>query len=409
MTVPLLSNWQGINTDRKGRVVNRLGEKRPSWLVSLWGGLFNLIIYAIFGLVMWNFNRLTLYARLYPNGSLFARLERIALALTVILLATSAVHELGHLLAGRLAGLRFHILEIGPLRVTREGGQLKIGWNRGMLFSGMAASVPGEGVLSNLRGRMLAFALGGPLASLLMAIVAAVLFWWWQGRLDLRTQAWMLETAAMTAILSFVFFMTAMKPGRYQNGLSADGDRIVSLIQGGPAATRWCALVALNGTDLQGIRPKLWDEQLVHQAMMLQDASYDTLTARLMGYQWALDNGHIVQAAAWLDEALENWQTWSVGQHARLVLEKAYLLARFEKDAENGRFWYEKIPAHRLQTLWKFRAHAAILLAEGNSSAALQEIHTGLARLASMPKTGTNIAEKNWLEELKQIAETAVS
>ena len=86
----------------------------------------------------------------------------------ILVLALSVVHEIGHVLAGRLVGVGFRSLTIGPLAVVRrERGytvQPNTLWTR---FSGCV-----ERDFSGGRPeahRLIASALGGPAANLLLA------------------------------------------------------------------------------------------------------------------------------------------------------------------------------------------------------------------------------------------------
>jgi hypothetical protein len=82
-------------------------------------------------------------------------------------------HELGHLCAGLVVGFRFHLFAIGPLLIERkEAGRIGIGWNRVLSFYGGAVStLPNK--TDGLRRRYAIAVAGGPLASLLVAILAA--------------------------------------------------------------------------------------------------------------------------------------------------------------------------------------------------------------------------------------------
>lgn len=94
-------------------------------------------------------------------------------ALTSFILS-SAVHELGHLLAGLREGFRFHLLVAGPFGLKRSEADRIVPFLEKdvSLWGGVSATVPASEEPENFRrfGRVL---LGGPLASLLFG--AAVL------------------------------------------------------------------------------------------------------------------------------------------------------------------------------------------------------------------------------------------
>lgn len=368
-------------------------------LITVWNWTLNLIVYALLLAIALQMNEILIYARLAPPSSLLANFGRTALTAVFLLFLVSAVHEVGHLLAGRVAGLRFHLLIIGPFKLMRDGKRISLGLHRGTLFNGLAASLPKT--QTRLRGRMLLFALGGPIASLLLAGVGGGLFWELRSNPALtQDAAWLLEGTLALGIISALFFLTAMKPGHYHNGLPADGGRIATLLHGGAVADRWCALVALNGADVLGQRPRDWNADLVEQALAASDGSYDDLSAQLVGYRWALDNGCVEQAYTHLEKGLKSRVAWMNGTPAQLVLEKAYFCAYYRDDAESGRQWLERYRLGRRGAPLQHRAEAAVLLAEGNISTAREVAEAGLKALRETANTGVKKAEEAWLHAI---------
>jgi hypothetical protein len=84
-------------------------------------------------------------------------------------LALLAVHELGHLLAGRAVGLPFERFTVGPLQLVREGGRwrarLNTAWSQPAAYVLLPPPQVGHGYR---RWRWAAMVLGGPLANLLV-------------------------------------------------------------------------------------------------------------------------------------------------------------------------------------------------------------------------------------------------
>src|SRR5690606_7263569 len=216
---------------------------------------------------------------------------------TLVLLLTAMVHESGHLLAGYLMRFRFHTLVVGLLRISRvNNGRLQLQWQRGgSPFNGLAASLPRQ--MERLARRLLWFALGGPLASLLFSLVAlAIVLYLGSDLRRMLDYLWLWECSLFAAITSYFFLLTSLYPGSYHNGLVADGGRIVMLLTRPAEAARWQALVQLNVADLNGERPSAWDEQLLRQALTQPDNSHDYLTALVMNYHHELDRKRPQQA-----------------------------------------------------------------------------------------------------------------
>lgn len=376
-----------------------------SRFVASWHFVYRILIFLTVVSIALQWQRILLRFRLPPEGSLFRHFGWMFVVFVLILLMVAAAHELGHLFAGRFARLQFYLLVIGPLRLSRENGrfQLNMQWGMG-LFNGMAASIPKDTV--NLRRRMLLFALGGPIASLLLTGVSLLIVnvFGEDGRFP-ATALWIWESALFTAVASFLFFLTTMKPGAYQNGLMADGGRIASLLQADDNADSWCALVAINAAELQGVRPRDWDTAQVSLAVQLQGQSYDSLMAKLVGYQWELDFGHYAAADAYLDAALRNDAAFISNLYMRILLEKAYISARVEQNPGAARSWLAQVKGNsRSRSALFHRVEAALQLAEGNIQRAIAEANIGLAILQKEKPTGLVIAEVNWLQEIIKIA-----
>ena len=384
----------------------RKPARRPiSPFITLWNWLLNLTIYVLLVVLMTNVGEFRLLSQLNSGMSIFESPWLLLLVVMTILFVCGAVHELGHLLAGLLMRFRFQLLVMGPIKVQRKRYGLRWGWQSGSsLFSGLTACLPMSA--DKLRWRMLAFAVGGPLASLLLVGVGAFIFFHYRRDFDFLHEAgWLVEVGLLTAVASAIFFISSLKPGLYHTGLPADGGRIFSLLQGGPMAERWCTLVLLNGADALGQRPRDWDATLVYKAMTMADGTHDDLSARILGYQWALDNGRMEMAWRLLDEALENWTAWMSGARINLTLEKAYFLAYHRRNAHDARLWFEQVRQKRMMCPIHHRAEAAILLAEGNYPEAQAQAASGLAALAKEVPSGTVLAESDWCEDILRRAQ----
>ncbi len=371
-------------------------------IITVWRLLFRMLWVVSFLFTSLNWQQLLIYLRLAPLDSLFRHIGWLWVGFVTVLLLTAVIHELGHLIAGRLANLQFHLLIIGPVRLMKENGRLQLSWQSGLgLFNGLASSIPQD--IHNLRNRMILFASGGPLASLLLAIVAAfyAVLVREHGRFPTEN-AWTWEIALFLTAVSFLFFLSSMSPSRYQNGHLTDGGRIAMLLVANEQTDRWCALVALNAADIRGVRPKEWDTQLIQQAISINDHTADSFTATIMGYQYALDCDNQPQAEKQLTLALENQFGRRSNAYSRVVLEKAYYLAWVHKDAQEARQWMQQLPRNgRLTSPVHYRAEAAILFAEGRLQSAADTVQLGLLELHDSLHKGTAQAEQAWLQKIQ--------
>ena len=378
---------------------------RRSLALTIWRWVFNLSILGVFLAIIFNRFSLSIRITLAGESSLLNNFWLLITAVIFLLFLTSTIHELGHLLAGRIAHLKFQLLVIGPLRITRNQKGFSFGWQRGnAIFNGLAASIPEE--TDGLRKRMLLFAAGGPIASFLLAFVAlAVAFYFNENDLFLRSYFWIWECALFTAVVSYFFFLTSMKPGNYQTGLPADGSRIFMLLKNGAEAGRWCALVALNSADIQGVRPKDWDESLLQRAMEVEDYSYDYLMLRLMYYQSLLDSGDVNRAFNELEHIMQLHIAWESGIRALLALEKAYVCGRYFEDVAQAEDLLNQVRKNRSQQSLQFRAETAVLFAQQKAVETISKAHETILLLESQVPTGVVVAEKAWMEEMIQLVQ----
>lgn len=390
-------------------IMTTSASKHPalSWLIPMWTWALRLVAYTA---VFWLFTRwprFYIQMRLAPASSLLHHYGWLLLAFVAVMLGVTAVHELGHLLAGRLAGLRFHLLIIGPLQVRQATAGWQLRWQRGLgFFNGMAASLPTS--RQRLRQRMMLFAAGGPLASLTLTLLALLAAYLWRQRPSLyQHAAWVWDVAGLTAVVSAIFFFTTFRPGRYPNGLMTDGGRLAMLLQGGAAAARYCALLLINAAEVQGKRPSQWDRELIAQALQPSDQSDDAVMARLLAYQQALDKTDLALAAPLLEAALANRFAWVGGMQVRLLLEKAFLLAHHEEDAIAATNLLAKLRhVPPSLALTHHRVKTAVLLATKDNAAAYQTAQAGLALgQQQIERGGVWQAEMDWLARLAAAAQ----
>src|SRR5262249_39681570 len=153
--------------------------------------------------------------------------------------------------------------------------------NRHLELAGGATSSVPEGE-HGLRARMALLTLAGPMASLLLGLVALALGRAWGGGPG--------AALGLLALFSLGLCVVTLLPRR-AGGSAPDGARLLPLRHGGPEADRWCAIAALTGASLAGARPRDWSASLVARATSFPDGSADDVSSMLLGYAWALDTG----------------------------------------------------------------------------------------------------------------------
>lgn len=178
------------------------------------------------------------------------------LLLPVMWLAVVLAHEFGHLLGGRLAGMRPLMLFAGPLQFTFDAdGRMRLRRNRVQSsFGGLAVCAPPTDAG---RGAFALLVAGGPLASFAFAAlllpVAFALGGWWGGALF------------ATAMLSALIGLVTLVPLR-AGGFNSDGGQLLGLARHDAETQRSLALAPLLAQSYAGVRPRDWAPGLVEAA-----------------------------------------------------------------------------------------------------------------------------------------------
>lgn len=299
--------------------------------------------------------------------TLAMQLMRIALGVLAAIFSL-VVHELGHLAAGLAVGFRFHLFALGPLLIERDPrGRVRLAWNRDPgLFGGAAGTVPRN--MEGLRRRFAVVVVGGPIASLVLALVAAAalaLFPTPGGLLAMELKWIRLLSAA-------VFVMNAIPMA---NGpFVTDGLRLLRVLGRGPSADRELSLLALTALQVGGVRPRDWDRKLVDRGLAVRDASMYECQFHLWSYLCSLDSGHVAEAGDALDRAVALGRRAPASLRAQCLLESAFFEAAHRGRLEIARAALAAVPrrAAGVSESDRLRAEAAISMAEARSREAAE-------------------------------------
>lgn len=390
-----------IHADEPGSVVTRFFL---SWLLFIWRWSFRLISYGALIWLVLNWNWLSLRLFIAPRTSLVRHLVPFLLLLLLVQFFVSLIHELGHLLAGYLVGLRLHLFIIGPFRIVREAERLRFRVRGGLgIFNGLTASIPHSA--ERIPMKMGVFAFGGPFLSLIACIASgAIFFWAMQNKALYEARAWVWELFLITAVFSLITFFSTMRPGAYANGYPTDGGRIAILLENSNRAKSWVAQVLLNAAEIQNIRPQAWEAQLIQQATISQPHSIDALMGNLLAYYWALDRGNIEKADLFLEQATKERYFVAGGFKLKILLENAYFSATHKKDVEAAEEWlmFIRRPTKQLQPQF-YRAKTAVSLLQNNQEEANSYYQLAQESYQNVDqKNGLWQAEVDWLNQLME-------
>lgn len=313
-----------------------------------------------------------------------------------------ALHEAGHAIVAVQQGFRLLTYAIWPLAFERRAGSWRVRWIGRVRAAGFVAADPVSG--ENLRRRLMLLVAGGPMASALTAVVAALL------ALLLRASwpHWAVNELELLAFWSGTSLLTGLIPFSSRFATN-DGARLWMLWKGNEAADRFGCMLLLSSASRSGVRPRELNGEIIARLPGPADGSIDWITASLFRYNWFVDTDRLPEAHAALISILER----DLPPAAReiLLLQAASFEARFHHDLEAAQRWMKaaKISGRRddgyRTTL--LRAQAGIAFLEGKFDEAEKLAHESLRHCARLDDRGAMIVIRERTEEL--LAEIAAA
>lgn len=247
------------------------------------------------------------------------------------------IHELGHVAAGVVVGLRFEAIRIGPLMLTKSVYGLKVRLQRVSNLDGIAAM--GIPQLRKLRQKLAIYVAGGPAANLLSALCV------W---LFLASQLSGALPYAGPEFLGFFagssIFVAGLNliPFRRRNGMFTDGARLLSLANSRAKTRRWFCILALKMQSNSGVRLKNLKRTWIAHSCAVSDQSLDALFALWIAYLAANDRNDAEQAAQSLERCLERFAIAPAAFQKLLLMEAAIFQAWFREDEHRAKTWAGK-------------------------------------------------------------------
>ena len=316
------------------------------------------------------------------------------LLLPVLILAVLATHEVGHLLGGFSRGMRFLLLIVGPCQWTRSPAGIRFKWvfNLGTM-GGIAAATPDPS--APLAPQLKRLIIGGPLASLVLAVVGLALALSFEGRVG----AYGVIIGAMS-LLIFLVTATPLRAG----GFMSDGMQYVELRRGGAAVTERQVLLRLMGVSYAGVRPRDWEPQLVQDALAMQAAEpLRRVAGRIFALYHAMDRGaadELREHADWLAWHLDDYPD---GFRQSITLELCLFASR-RGDLEAAREWWKRSRGGVVDAARRALAEASLAALEGDAARLERALVAGRRALPRGMDPGINQMTADQLDAVSRIS-----
>ena len=323
------------------------------------------------------------------------------LALPLLVLAVIAVHEAGHLLMGLRQGMRFLLYVVGPFGWVGGGEGIRFRWffNLGTL-GGLAAAMPDP--QRPLAAQMKPMVLGGPLASLLLALGGFAVMALAGGRVS----AYGLIIGALSSV---IFIVTAL-PFR-AGGFMSDGMQWLAYRRGGPGVERRARLTALMGMSMAGTRPRDLDADTLRQVLDAADGS-EVLTdmgAWFYAYARDLDRDEVDAAGAWLRKMEAALEGYPEGFRQGIAIELALHAALQRHDPVETARWLERARGGIVDASRRHFAEAALAALRGDQAGAQRSLAQADSRLRQSMDPGFALLSRDQIDALRNALQDAPS
>jgi len=252
------------------------------------------------------------------------------------------LHEGGHYVGSRLAGLRVYIFAVAWFRLERLGGgsRWRLRTDRRIdKHWGYVVALPVD--FDQLRRRQAIFIGAGPLANLLTGLPALLLGLYQVEQVPLErgtiseiffSQFWLL-----LGVWSLLLCAINLLP----YAANTDGANLLQLWQNGPGWNRQLALLRLSSGSYQGTRPRLWDPVLLQQLLVTEGDVATDCTAYLFAYAHYLDSADMESAEEHISGALKLVKNAYPSVRRHVYCEAAYFTAIHSERKDLPQQWFD--------------------------------------------------------------------
>ena len=259
-----------------------------------------------------------------------------AIILIPALYVAVVAHELGHLIAGKLAGFDLGGLTIGGFALFKSGKRWKFRVRPTLCVGGQFC--PRASRNKCVTSRYAWMVAGGPLASLLLSAIALIVTIHW-GNGAWRWIGTFFWASLTTLISSIIPYTSALQ--------RSDGAILLLTIRHPPKTGPLMALIAIQSQDFEGVRPREWDREMFDRMLTAQFDSSEFFMSQYRAYYRKLDQGSVTEALEHLENALARSAGTPAALQHGLFLEASAASALLHRKAEQAYVWRDRACALR--------------------------------------------------------------
>jgi hypothetical protein len=246
-------------------------------------------------------------------------------------------HELGHMVAGRIVGMKLLSFRIGPVQAALKGGKWQLLLPRSLqsVLAAGVSMIPAN-PLSYDRRQAIVGAAGGTLANFFVGAFALVAMLTAKG--SPYESYW--DFLSQMAIINFAFFVVNLIPAQEAAAYS-DGARIFQILTGSVLEDYRRIMAMTQATTVTSLRPKNYDIQLIERIAATDTPGFDRAFLLLVAGDYYFDNRDMESARQKFREAeaLYDRETSFWAERCGYFVSRAvYLLA----DASMAEKWWQR-------------------------------------------------------------------
>ncbi|UOE58947.1 M50 family metallopeptidase [Priestia filamentosa] len=235
------------------------------------------------------------------------------------------IHELGHVIFGKIAGFEFNCFTTGPILIEKNAEGIKLRENKSWEFAGgMALMMPPFVQKEKMGSKQILYSAGGPILSLLFSLISFILY----------NQMEHIALLFFSLVNLGIFVVTMIPSGKGESG--SDGYFIFLLLKNNEKSLSLLENTLIYREFLSNKKPNDWNEEYIQLAKQ-KAPSIDNIMYATMVYYYEIEKNGFISAK----KKMEEYTTISITkQNSRLLSVFIHMqqLAYFLTDYQDNQF-----------------------------------------------------------------------